>query len=219
VFTWASIIVNDTQLLRIERKAQQIIEDLVPTRLREDFEFHACELFQGNGVWSRWRNQAGKSLRFEILKRFLGLIRRHRLPIAECSWPKHGERDGAAIKLRQGVAFSVCVDSVEHWLSDNAKHDCGLLVADDQGDRKDEAVFKKQIRRARKVSLLLATRRSALRHIVDTIYFASSHQAIGLQLADACAFFVKRHRMAQPADEAEKFYKLIRPYIYHSKSV
>src|ERR1700730_7338075 len=85
VFTWASIIVSDHHWLKIERLARGIIESLVPADLQPDFEFHAYDLFGGNNKWARWRNRDGKALRFEILKRFIGLIRRYRLPIFECS--------------------------------------------------------------------------------------------------------------------------------------
>jgi Protein of unknown function (DUF3800) len=217
VFTWASVIIKDWQWLKVERLAKEIAETLVPEQLRPDFEFHACDIFNGSNAWSQWRNNVGKELRFEILKRLIGLIRRNRLPIIQCSWVKNGERDRDIIKLRQGLAFSVCVDSVERWFQEKAKTDVGMLVADVQGQRKDEAIFKQEIRRARTVSRL--SRKPALRHIVDTIHFAGSHESIGLQLADICAFFIKRHYRAHPADEAEPFYDLLQPYICQSKMI
>src|SRR5208283_1955576 len=166
VFTWASVIVKDRQILKIERLAKEIIETLVPKELRLDFEFHAYDIFGGNNMWARWRNRDGKALRFEILTKFIGLIRRYRLPIIECSWHKNQERIHSVITLRQGVAFSVCIDLVERWFIHNAKSDVGMLIADDQGNPRHEAIFKQEIRRARVVSRL--SRKPALRHIVDT---------------------------------------------------
>jgi hypothetical protein len=217
VFTWAAIVVKDRQWLKIEKLALDIIDTMVPRELRDNFEFHACDLFTGAGVWDRWRHATGKALRFAILESFLRLIRRYRLPIVECSWNKNGQYGRDISKLRQGLAFAVCVDWVERWFVNHARYDVGMLIADDQGDPKDEPIFNQEIRRARTVSRL--SRKPALRHIVDTIHFAGSHESIGLQLADACAFFIKRHRAAKPNDEAERFYQLLRPYIYRAKTI
>lgn len=215
VFTWAAIIVKDRQWLKIERLAKDIIVELVPSELRVDFEFHAHEIFNGSEQWFPWRNKSGKELRFEILYRIVRLIQRFHLPIIECSWEKRGTRDVDLIKRRQGTAFLVCVDSVERWFVENAKNDVGMLIADDQSKPADEAIFKQEIRRARTVSRL--SRKPALRHIVDTIHFAGSHESIGLQLADACAFLIKRHRVGKEHNGAEDFYRGIQPCIYRSR--
>jgi hypothetical protein len=218
VFTWAAVVIRDSQWLKLEREAQAIIDHFVPEELQSDFEFHACDLFGGSENWFPWRNRTGKELRFEILTEFISLIKRYRLPIIECSWKRDGERDAGINKLRQGVAFSVCVDSVERWFVQNARADVGMLIADVQGQRRDEAIFKEEILRARRVSSLYR-RRAALRHIVDTIHFAGSHESIGLQLADACAFFIKRHHAAKPNDEANQFYELLRSRIFRSRLI
>ena len=133
IFTWASIIVRDARWLSVERAAERIIETLVPKELREDFEFHAYDIFGANKNWAPWRNRDGKALRFEILRQFVGLIPKYRLPITECSWHKGQEKhDDRFTKLTQGIAFLICIDSVERWFAKNAKSDVGMLIADDR---------------------------------------------------------------------------------------
>ncbi len=48
-------------------------------------------------------------------------------------------------------------------------------------------------------------------HLVDTLYFAASHESVGLQLADAASFLIKRHLMGKT--DSEPFYKLIKPCV------
>jgi hypothetical protein len=215
VFTWASAIVKDTVWLRVERKANDIIETLVPEELRPDFEFHAYDIFSGNNNWSRWRNREGKALRFEILRRFVGLIPKYKLPITECSWQRGADRDALLAEMLQGMAFSMCVDFVERWFTQHAKRDVGMLIADEQGEPRNEPKYKLEIRRSRK-SIRAQGLFRRLHHIVDAIHFAGSQESIGLQLADACAFFIKRHHVGKAKDEAEEFYELIRPFIFQT---
>jgi hypothetical protein len=215
VFTWASTIVKDSVWLKVERKANHIIETLVPEELRSDFQFHAYDIFSGNNNWGLWRNRNGKALRFEILKQFVRLIPKYRLPITECSWLRGAERDPISAQIVEGMAFSFCVDFVERWFVQHAKRDVGMLIADEQGKPQKEPMYKLEIRRSRK-SLRLHGMLGKLKHIVDTIHFAGSQESIGLQLADACAFFIKRHHMAKAKDEAEQFYELLRPFIFRS---
>jgi hypothetical protein len=48
-------------------------------------------------------------------------------------------------------------------------------------------------------------------YILDTVYFGQSHEAIGLQLADACNSFIKRHHMGDSS--AERFFQMVYPFI------
>jgi hypothetical protein len=48
-------------------------------------------------------------------------------------------------------------------------------------------------------------------NFVDAVHFASRKESIGLQLADAAAFVIKRHLMGK--DNTEEFYKIIEPHL------
>jgi hypothetical protein len=216
VFTWASIVIKDSIWLKIERDATKIVETMVPEKLRPEFEFHAYDIFSGNNRWADWRNRDGKALRFHILKEFVSLIPKYSLTVTECSWLKSQEsRPDEIIGMLQGMAFSICIDFVERWFGQHAKRDVGMLIADEQGRPHDESLYKLEIRRSRKFGRFMGIL-SQLQHIVDTIHFASSQKSIGLQLADACAFFIKRHHMGKAKDEAAQFYEIFRPLIYQA---
>lgn len=48
-------------------------------------------------------------------------------------------------------------------------------------------------------------------HIVDTVYFGQSNESYGIQLADACNFFLKQHLAGNQA--AERFYAILKDQI------
>jgi hypothetical protein len=56
-----------------------------------------------------------------------------------------------------------------------------------------------------------------LSRVVDTVLFAEKSESSPLQVADACAFAIKRHLMKTP--EADRFYKsLVRKMVIGPKA-
>jgi hypothetical protein len=49
----------------------------------------------------------------------------------------------------------------------------------------------------------------AFTRIVDTVHFAEKSHSSPLQVADACAFAIKRHLMAKP--HSDRFYEPLKP--------
>jgi hypothetical protein len=50
------------------------------------------------------------------------------------------------------------------------------------------------------------------RHIIDTVHFAGKSESAPLQIADACAFVIKRHLMEK--EDAATFFGTLRPQLY-----
>jgi hypothetical protein len=100
--------------------------------------------------------------------------------------------------------FVVCAVEVEQWFRRYAPYERGFCIADET-KTKDylKATFQGLRMRRRSVAIPELT----LDHLIDTIYFGNSHESRLLQLADACAFFVKRTVMNR--DDAKPFYEVI----------
>jgi hypothetical protein len=205
----AIILHGDLQTGPIERDAGDIIATLVPAELRRDFEFHAKELFSGSTKLRGWR----KEDRYAALSAFLQLVPKHNLPVICIGIVKEGYwRAVAHLKERMSredltyiiheSAFMNCADAVEIWFRSNANFERGFCIAD---NTKARDKLKRNFRDFRGAALVEEQRR--LDHLVDTIYFGDSRESIFLQLADCCAFFIKRTMMDRA--DVEPFYRII----------
>jgi hypothetical protein len=217
ILVTTAVIIRDKYWLPIERDAQQIVDSIVPDTLRRDFEFHAGELFSGNAKGFQ-RNARDKAIRFEILRSFLGIVKKFKLPII---YVAHDKRE-LPIKGAQEMAAhlqigrQICAAYVENWLVQKTKgRDVGMLISDvrSSDNKTEEKLIKHYLMRSRKWPMF-ATVGPILEHVIDTIHFADSKESIGLQVADACAYVIKRHLM-NPADtDAEPLYKIINPLLF-----
>ncbi len=218
IITVASIILHgDLQTGPIERDAEAIIAT-VPDHFRRDFEFHAKELFSGSDKFKGWR----KEQRFAALSAFMGLIPKYKLPVHSIGIVKRGfwraalhleshgfTRDKQPHFLHES-AFMNCAIAVEIWFRYHAASERGICIAD---DTKARDKIKGNFRQLRKEPLLtelgadLGADGSKLDHLIDTIYFGNSKESIFLQLADCCAFFIKRTMMGRA--DAQPFFNII----------
>jgi hypothetical protein len=87
------------------------------------------------------------------------------------------------------LAFLLCAERVERWFAKEADQETGMLIGD---ETRAKAEMKKSLRSYRKVGIPLGIKEERLEHIIDTIHFADSHESFGIQLADFCAYFIKR---------------------------
>jgi hypothetical protein len=212
----AAVLVHaDQQWRPLEADIQKIIERLVPLPSRQGFEFHAKELFSGSKSfpWS-------KAVRHAILAEFAALFQKHRLPILTGASVRAQIRQLLETKNKKvlqkhldlaahNFAFLDAARKVDFVLRTLAPNEVGMCFA-------DETVFQRKdwLRTTldffRKMSLT-GNLGDRFEHFVDTLYFAASHESLGLQLADSAAFLFKRHLMAKK--DSEPFYKLIEPCV------
>jgi uncharacterized protein DUF3800 len=220
IITVAAVIVHgDLQTLPIEKDAREIVDDLVPPRLRDGFEFHGTHMLRNSGPIRGWP----RAERYEALRAFLGLTRKHNLPVIAISLHKRGcraaigERFDELSRERQKHyahegAFLLCAASVEEWFRKNAMYERGFCIADDAQSR---GVLRGGLGAYRRGWLTLDGKSIfSADHLIDTIYFGNSHESIFLQLADVCAFVIKRTAMKR-TDVAE-FYDVIRPQLMNN---
>ncbi|MBV8775427.1 MAG: DUF3800 domain-containing protein [Deltaproteobacteria bacterium] len=218
----AAVLVNaDTQWKPIERDIDSIIERFVPEDSREGFEFHAKELFSSSKRTRSW----GQPLRHAVLEEFVKLFDKYKLPILPGAANRSEVRKMAAISVSRGrlkgqnlldlmslnFAFLACSSVVNLWLKMFANREVGICFADKLNTDRVEWL-KANLNFFRRNSLN-GDPESRWDRLVDTVYWAESHESMGLQLADSAAFFYKRHLMEKA--DSEHFYSIIEPYVFN----
>jgi Protein of unknown function (DUF3800) len=200
----AAIMINaDTQWKLIEAEVMAIL-DLLPPHKRGD-EFKGSRLF---GQLSKGNNEL-------ILRRFLSLIPQFDIPVSVGAvhregWRRHcGETNNSvAIDRIQDIAFLLSAVTAEHVMSDICSNEMALWIAD---ETRKKTGIKEVLQLFQRRQLLPNNERTQLNHIVDTAYFGDSKESRALQLADACAYFVKQHHMSNQS--AERFFQIIAPHV------
>jgi hypothetical protein len=197
----AGVIVHaDTQWKALEERLGDII-DGIAQGIRPRPILHAKDLYHGAGKFTRDKYQ--KEQRWETLEKVLALPRELTIPIV-FGWlrqdpddPLKGRSPKDAAIYSQALASCFCLIEAEKFMRENAgPNEVALLIAE------DNPVAKKAVRKVQhllrdqlslKVFPEIAHGALPLTKIVDTIHFAEKTNSVLLQLADACAFIVRRH--------------------------
>ena len=194
-----------------------------PEEIAERFEeFHAREMFKGEKAF----RDVPQNKRFNALSVLVSTLKNYKFPFmysaidtkklakAEVSQSLFGIADPliAALKL--------CALGIEKWAQEQQpvnreghitvdyQHQY-LFISDDmtdQGLKKQLRQAYRQLRQPHPYANVSATR---LYHAHDEMYFGTSHDSIGIQLADVCTYFMQRHltkRDPEANDDADEFY-------------
>jgi hypothetical protein len=196
----AGIIVREDQLLECEKQLDAVLEKHIPQQDREGFEFHAHPLFGGGGYFRKWPEKK----RQWIIRDVLDSLMMFNLPIiyGAIDKPKH-ERKYVIPFDAHDLAFMLFAEKVDDWLAPKAQ--VCILIAD---ETKRNKIIKSSLRQYRKEGIPIgySGKPRRLDNIADAIYFANSKDSWGLQLADFCSYFIKRHLIGGN-EFAEKIYK------------
>jgi hypothetical protein len=167
----------------------QVLEKHISEDDRDGFEFHAYDLFTGNGYFSNKYRWPWKK-RSVIIKDVLDILLKFDLPIlyGAVNKARHTRKYFTPFD-QHGLAFMLFAERVDAWVSGCAPSDCCLLIAD---ETKKKRVIISSLRKYRKQQIPIG-RPVKLDHITDTILFADSSDSWGLQVADFCNYFIKRH--------------------------
>jgi len=204
VLVIAGVIVDpDRQYLAVSGEINELIAEFVPTERRENFAFHAKDLFHGTGRTVFDRRTYPPERARQALRRLVSIPAKFCLPIVfgfvdkSVSDPLR-EKVFARLKPREkisndaGTAFTMCAVAAESFMKKEAPpHELAAMHAEQNPDT------EKIIRLARKslggkmrfnlADLLLDKARSYLpiTKIIDEISFHRKDDAFLLQIADA----------------------------------
>jgi hypothetical protein len=206
----AGIIINaDQDWLPLDRHLKSIMRKRLPEELQYTGIFHAKDIWHGSRDFQRPRWPLAK--RMEILADLAAIPAKFHLSVV------HGfvERGPAAVVLSEifrkptdatigilthSVAFMRAAGAVDLWMRRNAPNEVAMLVAEDAGKVKQAVrMFQDGYRQDQVDSYFVEIKIKGYpknvfqtRQIVDTVHFAGKRESPLLQIADTCAFVIKR---------------------------
>lgn len=213
----STVLIHESLFEHLETYVGLVVRDSIPKEKQEAFkEFHACELYGGYGIFEGIEQDK----RFEAVTSLLKPFAKFNIPVL------YGAVD--LKRLRQqpyasaspiDIAFRRCLTGISEFMLKQETPAPGpvpkiaLLIADD-GDPKVKAALRTSFRQLRGF-FRPPNFDAGLPHIHDDMYFGSSQDSIGLQLADLCSYFVGKHLENDQA--AEGFYEMFKDQIVYSR--
>ena len=163
--------------------------------------FHATELFSGGKAFTR--EKWPKERRWEILDELASIPAKFDLPVV-CGcvprrWCQDTDDHGVRLTARMHAlanAFTACSVAIERWMKERAEPDeVALLVMENNDEVKRYLRAGQHVMRNTKAFGLAPEMQEALtlKRIVDTVHFAEKNLSGPLQIADTCAFVIRRY--------------------------
>jgi hypothetical protein len=212
----AGVIIHpDTQWRAVESAIHGLFDEYVPSEFREEFVFHALQVFGGGELRDKWP----KDMRWALLDAVVSLPRRFHLPIPYGIVRRFAPTDLGKSKLtiaeaHHAIAFHTAVGSADRYLRwRTPTNEVATLVVEDVPEMRQ--VLNQTLEVLKHDPFLLLPEH--IRHdvtditteqivhgeelkvtrIVDTPHFVPKKGAPLLQIADACAFAVRRWASGQ----------------------
>jgi hypothetical protein len=216
----AGVIVNPDQKWRdIENYFMNLSKKCFPGHSGPPIVFHAMHIFHGTHLFDRKKWSFPRRIRLleklaSVPKDFnlplvMGYVRR--APVRK--WLTENSPNMSAknaLAYMHAAAFFNAIRRVENWMFQNAKNEVAMLIAEDAPEIKDRIRALHRIYTDRSLNMLpVGAFRS--NRIVDAVHFAKKDQSLLLQIADHCAFIMKRKLMKRP--ELNKAFDMLAPQI------
>jgi hypothetical protein len=214
----AGVIVDaDRKWKELEAYFRQLAISTFPDDDPYRFVFHAKDIWHGTGAFDRRTWPLQKRLR--LFKQLAQVPRLFDLPIVAGGIDRKALQDvvqrkrpemsrGSIQSMAHAQAFLVAVQCVEYWMETKADDEVAMLIAEDTDKVKsaihlfhdgytDPDVDEEEAFRSK--------------YIIDSVNFAKKQNSLLLQIADHCAFIIKRKLMER--QHADQFYDEIKSQI------
>jgi Protein of unknown function (DUF3800) len=208
---------------------------LSPEQLEKFEEFHACELYGGH----KFFEQVEQERRFDALYGLLTIVKVLKFgivfgavnleylqqslygsadPLDMCfrmclggitSWTEKKNND----RVLRGVGEDWSNENLIHHTLEGVYNDLTVLIVDECSDKRQREVLHRTFREFRSQKNCSET--TMLNPLHDDMYFGDSRYSLGIQIADACSYFIGRH--LEGDRETESFYEIIEPFIEFSQ--
>ncbi len=221
----AGVIVHgDNQWKALEKGLWDIVCEYIPEKDRKGFVFHATELFSGGKYFDR--DTWPKHKRWEILDALVNLIQTHKIPIVHgfvdrlkiyANIEKFVPGDNWATRnkgqMAHGIAFVECAKRAQEWMTIYSGSEVGMFIAEDttRVKRFIKVIHAQLQDPSSEIFQIEDAPITPLSKIIDTIHFAQKHETSILQMADVCAFVIKRVLMGRT--DVRRFFNPIAPSI------
>lgn len=218
----AGFILNaDQDWQAIDRHLKSLMRKHLPEVHRYNGIFHALDIFHGKRSFNR--HSWPPSRREALLLDLAGVPAKFHLPVVfgyvdrkvaaeSLGQLPSGARMGDSIHLLYGIAFRHLAQSIEWWMKNNAQSEVSIMMVEDTKDMRGVAkafhygYSNTEVDTYFEEIAVKGRRRERFepRHIVDAVYFAQKKESPMLQVADVCAFAIKRALMNR-SDTAKYF--------------
>lgn len=221
VLVVAGVIVNpDRQWKELEAYFRGMALALFPDEDPYRFVFHAKDIFHGTGKFdrSRWPRRE----RMRILAQLAQVPRLFDLPVVvgdldriatkrELEKESPGIPAKSAHNLMHTSAFINAIQYVQFWIEHNAPDENAMLIAEDTPEIKR---VLRNVHEGYTDPTLENENAFKAPNIIDAVHFAQKSESLLLQIADHCAFIIKRKLMGKT--DVDDCYRAIEPYIQRS---
>jgi hypothetical protein len=224
----AVIVHADDQLVAVERHLGRLVSRFIPAEHQESFVFHATELFNGGGkVFTRRDPEWPLETRLKIADALAAVLKRFRLPIVASwankagfatapafrdSWNALDERQRAT--LAHGGTFMMCAAKIDQWMREQARNEVCLLIVEDNNEAR--SVLRSFHRVQQDKGRPGAFSGVGIGRINEDLLFQQKRPSSALQLADFCAYVLKRSLMGDP--RYDRFINPMRGQFYRTFS-
>jgi hypothetical protein len=213
----STVLIHESLFEHIETYVGLCVRDFVPKEKLEEFkEFHACELYGGYDFFEGIEQRK----RFEVISNLLKPIAKFNIPIIYGAVDLKRLREQPYASANPiDMAFRRCLTGVSEFMARQETPAPGpvpeiaLLIADDC-DPKIKATLRASFRQLR-THFRPPHFDVGLFRVHDDMYFGSSQDSIGLQIADLCGYFIGKHLEKDQA--AEGFYEMFKDQIVYSQ--
>ena len=229
----SSVLIKDVHFRELELRVGLIADELLPRENYEQFaEFHACDLYNGTKAFKgmEWAQ------RMSILEVLLGTLEALGIPVI------YGAVNLSRLNSKIyssanpiDMTFRMCALGVQEWMGKQLQRqfvayqatntppehvrfdDVALFILDDfEGNKPLKLALQQAFRQMRKpIRPPNFQSLSQIEYALDDVYFGDSKFSVGLQLADACSYFIGKHLGGDAA--VDRFYARIEPHIVYSQ--
>ena len=213
---FGAVVILPDKFSHVENLHSAAVQQIIPVDEIEDKfkEFHATELFNGDGAFSGIDEQK----RFDAIRVLLHVMNMENLPYIYAAIDRKKLQKsplGSASPL--DVAFRICALGIEDWARSQHEHplpnvvrvdmkDLCLFILDDTEDKGLKVQLRKSYRDLRSSRPYIPPHDMRLWHAHDDMYFGDSRDSIGIQMADLCNYFMWRHLTNKSG--GEEFYDM-----------
>jgi Protein of unknown function (DUF3800) len=184
--------------------------------------FHAKDIWHGTGKFDRRSPDWPRERRWHLLAELCEIPRDFQLPVIlgfnyrdriQETILKHqpNATKEQILQVSHADTFVKAAISLEAWMRRAAPKETAMIIAEDAPKMKRLLKDAHAGYSNRFAEIGESDKTFHSNHIIETAHFATRAESMPLQLADVCAFVIKRHFMER--EDAEGFFNVLRPEI------
>jgi hypothetical protein len=217
VVTAGVVVHADVHWKPLEQYLLDLVDEMVRPEDRHGFYFHGTDLF--HGTKKTHRDIYPKELRWDVLRRLCFAVEKFHLPVVVGFVDRAdplllGANPNDTVIRAQTVTAGLCLLQVEEYMQEFAyTGELATMVYENNNQcRTHIKRLQKQFLDRQAAPALrtfethmlgkpYSTQHLPLKRVVDTANFVEKEDCCILQIADACAFVIKRHLMGKSDSE------------------